>query len=80
MNVVFIGAGNVATHLASIIQNAGHSVIQVFSKTKESSNVLAANLRCDSTTDFLIQENCKQIILEFLIYILYNEKGDENAD
>lgn len=53
MNVVFIGAGNVATHLSSIIKKGGHSVLQVFSKTKDSSETLAAKIQCECTTDYL---------------------------
>lgn len=52
MKVVFIGAGNVATHLSCIIKEAGHSLLQVFSKTKESSEALASKLQCECTTDY----------------------------
>ena len=52
MKVVFIGAGNVATHLTYIIKEAGHSILQVFSKTKESSETLASKLQCEYTTDY----------------------------
>ena len=64
MKVVFIGAGNVATHLTYIIKEAGHSILQVFSKTIESSETLASKLQCECTTD------CQKIRKDADIYII----------
>jgi predicted short-subunit dehydrogenase-like oxidoreductase (DUF2520 family) len=43
-NVVFIGAGNVATHLSLAMKEAEFSIIQVFSRTKENARNLANRL------------------------------------
>ncbi len=39
-NIIFIGAGNLATHLALALQKAGHSVWQIFSRTQASATAL----------------------------------------
>ena len=44
MKIVFIGAGNLATHLSSALQNGGHDIIQVYSRTHASAATLAAKL------------------------------------
>lgn len=31
--VVFIGAGNLATHLATALHGAGYDIVQIFSRT-----------------------------------------------
>ena len=41
MNVIMIGAGNVATHIALRLKEKGHTPIQVWSRTKESAKTLA---------------------------------------
>ncbi len=42
--IVFIGAGNLATHLSQALQVAGHSVLQVFSRTQASALMLTKRL------------------------------------
>ena len=49
--VVFIGAGNVATHLSQAMKGVGFSVRQVFSRTADSAKALADILDCSYTTD-----------------------------
>lgn len=44
MKVVFIGAGNVATHLASVMDSTGFEIIQIFSQTIESAKALSEKL------------------------------------
>ncbi len=44
MKIVLIGAGNVATHLGSALQQAGYELLQVYSRTEESASVLARKL------------------------------------
>lgn len=41
MNVIMIGAGNVATHIALRLKEKGHTPIQVWSRTEESAKTLA---------------------------------------
>ena len=51
MDIIFMGAGNLATHLSQALQQAGHRVLQVFSRTKESASALAGVLNSPFTTD-----------------------------
>lgn len=44
-----IGAGNVATHFGKALAEAGHSVVQVWSRTMESASQLAGILGCRAT-------------------------------
>lgn len=50
MEIVFIGAGNLATQLSLAFQRAGHSVTQVFSRTETNASALASRLGCKWTT------------------------------
>lgn len=49
MKIVWIGAGNVATHLSEAFARAGHETLQVFSRTMQSAQILAERLGCDAT-------------------------------
>ena len=48
--IVFIGAGNLATHLSMALQQAGYDVAQVYSRTEDSAQRLAGKLKCGMTT------------------------------
>ena len=61
---VFFGAGNLATHLASALQNSGHSILQIYSRTKESAKTLAEKLNANYTTEL------NQIVNNADIYVL----------
>lgn len=61
--ISFIGSGNVATHLASALQNSGHRIVEVFSPNIENINRFAEKFDClaldslenlDSKVDLLI--------------------------
>ena len=41
MTIVFIGSGNVATHLAKALFAAGHLIVQVFSRSVDNATLLA---------------------------------------
>lgn len=41
MKIVLIGAGNLATNLGKALLNAGHDIVQVFSRTQEAASALA---------------------------------------
>ncbi len=43
-SIIFIGAGNLATHLAQALQRAGHSILQVYSRTEDSARLLVERL------------------------------------
>ena len=51
MKIIFIGAGNLATHLAQALKNAGHEIIQVYSRTRESAEMLATKVGAHCVTD-----------------------------
>ncbi|MCL2651277.1 MAG: DUF2520 domain-containing protein [Candidatus Azobacteroides sp.] len=48
--MVFIGAGNVATHLSLALQQSGCSILQVYSKTELSASVLGEKLQVPYST------------------------------
>ena len=50
MDLVFIGAGKVATNLAVALTKAGHRVRQVYSRTEMSAKTLADKIEADYTT------------------------------
>lgn len=50
LSIAFIGAGNVATHLAAALTEKGHTICQVFSRTEASARELAAKRSCAFTT------------------------------
>lgn len=52
MKIIFIGAGNVATHLSLALQQAGHEILQVYSRTEVSASELALKLNVPFTNDF----------------------------
>lgn len=49
--IVFLGSGNVATHLARALVKKGHKVLQVYSRTKQNARLLAAELDAGFTND-----------------------------
>lgn len=52
LHVVFIGAGNLATHLAQALFNTGGCIIdQVYSRTLEAADSLATKIKAEATTD-----------------------------
>ncbi len=51
MVISFVGAGRLATNLALSLQEAGHTVRQVWSRTEQSAQALARQLGCDWCTD-----------------------------
>lgn len=50
MKVVFIGSGNLATHLSLAMKGAGVEVVQVYSQTESHASLLANKLSCSYTT------------------------------
>ena len=50
MKIVFLGSGNLATHLSLALKAAGEEIIQIFSRTKENAQALADKLHCASCT------------------------------
>lgn len=69
MKIVFIGSGNVATHLAKALHNAGQDIVQVFSRNMENARVLSSLFSANATDDI------RQIIPNADIYI-FSVKDD----
>lgn len=51
MKIVFIGAGNLATNVAKALYEAGHEILQVFSRTMASAEALAGTVGAVATDD-----------------------------
>jgi predicted short-subunit dehydrogenase-like oxidoreductase (DUF2520 family) len=49
MRITIIGSGNVATHLAAAFKNAGHSIVQVYSRDLQNASLLAYHVRAEAT-------------------------------
>lgn len=81
MKVILIGAGNVATHLGLLLKRKGHKIVQVYSRSVQSSSRLAGILRCEYTTrtsgiiqdaDIYIVALRDEVIKPFLKNISFN--------
>ncbi|NLD24365.1 MAG: DUF2520 domain-containing protein [Bacteroidales bacterium] len=51
MKIVFIGSGNVATHMAMALKNAGSHIIQIFSRTDTHAHLLANKVSAEPISD-----------------------------
>ncbi|MCE5205711.1 MAG: DUF2520 domain-containing protein [Porphyromonadaceae bacterium] len=51
MNIIFIGAGNLATHLARACRSAGHTIFQIYSRTMENAMLLAAQTGAEAVDE-----------------------------
>ncbi|MCD8260747.1 MAG: DUF2520 domain-containing protein [Bacteroides sp.] len=65
-SVVMIGAGNVATHLAMAVRQAGYPVLQVYSRTREAAVELAGKLGAEAVTDLSLLDKEAGIYLASL--------------
>ena len=58
MRICLIGAGNLATQLGIALEEKGHQLVQVWSRTQKSAEELASKLKCPYATDIsLISSN-----------------------
>ena len=48
MRITIIGSGNVATHLAAAFKNAGHRIVQVYSRDMQNAALLAYHVGADA--------------------------------
>jgi len=64
MRICLIGAGNLATQLGMALEEKGHQIVQVWSRTQKSATALASKLNCPYTTDlsFIFSESDLYII------------------
>lgn len=51
IKIAFIGAGNVATHLATALRKQGFCILQVYSRTKKSADILAKKVGAQPVND-----------------------------
>lgn len=51
MRITIIGSGNVATHLAAALKNAGHQIVQVYSRTLQNAALLAYHVKAEAIDD-----------------------------
>ena len=64
LNIVIVGAGNVAWHLAKELQKKEQKIIQVYNRSIEPAISLSQRLKCDFTTRIEdINENADLYIL-----------------
>ncbi|UEG52053.1 DUF2520 domain-containing protein [Mucilaginibacter daejeonensis] len=52
MRITLIGSGNVATHLGAALKNAGHHIVQVYSRDQHNAALLAYHLKAQPVTSF----------------------------
>lgn len=85
MKIVLIGAGNVATHLGKALLQAGHDILQVYSRTMESATKVAKTVGAvptntlesiTNTADIYIISLKDSVLAELLPKIC---KGRENS-
>ena len=51
MRISIIGSGNVATHLGAALKNAGHQIVQVYSRDAQNAALLAYHIKAEPTND-----------------------------
>jgi predicted short-subunit dehydrogenase-like oxidoreductase (DUF2520 family) len=53
MRITIIGSGNVATHLAAAFKNAGHRIVQIYSRDMQNAALLAYHVKADPIDDLI---------------------------
>src|SRR5579862_1235830 len=48
MRITIIGSGNVATHLAAAFKNAGHNIVQIYSRDLQNASLLAYHVKAEA--------------------------------
>ena len=51
MRITIIGSGNVATHLGAAFRNAGHAIVQVYSRNMHDAALLAYHTKAEAVDD-----------------------------
>ena len=62
-NIIFLGSGNVATHLGISLQKENYKVLQVYSRSVENAKKLAEKLSTDFTNDLTQLKTADLIIV-----------------
>src|ERR1700748_2890506 len=64
MRITIVGSGNVATHLAAAFKNAGHNIVQVYSRDIHNASLLAYHVKAEAI------DNLKQINPETDLFVI----------
>ncbi|GAB3928086.1 DUF2520 domain-containing protein [Mucilaginibacter myungsuensis] len=51
MRITIIGSGNVATHIGAALKNAGHRIVQVYSRDMQNAAILAYHIKAEPIDD-----------------------------
>lgn len=51
MRITLIGSGNVATHFGAALKNAGHRIVQVYSRDEQNASMLAYHIGAEAISD-----------------------------
>ena len=51
MRITLIGSGNVATHIGAAFKNAGHRIMQVYSRNEQNATLLAYHIGAEAISD-----------------------------
>ncbi len=64
MNIILIGAGNLAYHLGKAVKNAGHNILQTYSRTMKSAKKLSQIIDAEPITELnLLSEDAYLYII-----------------
>jgi predicted short-subunit dehydrogenase-like oxidoreductase (DUF2520 family) len=64
MLITIIGSGNVATHLAAAFKNAGHNIVQIYSRDLQNASLLAYHVKAEAI------DNLEQINPETDLFVI----------
>jgi predicted short-subunit dehydrogenase-like oxidoreductase (DUF2520 family) len=64
MRITIIGSGNVATHLSAAFKNAGHAIVQVYSRDMHNASLLAYHVKTEAI------DNLEQIKPETDLFVI----------
>lgn len=64
MRIVLVGAGNLATRMGVAAKDAGHDVVQVYSRTEQSAATLGTLLGCEAVT------HVEQLVTDADLYVV----------
>lgn len=75
MRIVFIGSGNVATHLSLALQRSGYNIVQIYSRTIGNARCLAEKINAESEGACSATDNINDICTTADAYI-FSVKDD----
>ena len=63
LKITFIGSGNVAWHLSDVLQENGHKIVEIWSRSERNARLLASKLNCNIISRLNDLENTDLIII-----------------